>query len=203
MEANEYNERFKKIILDMTQEEFQNYSNNNRGPLKYIEGKIDSIIEDSINDFSEEELVEQIYKRTSKKGSYQENISEIGKIIKSEELFKSKGELIKFAKYLNLDINNKQSYKIILKKISSHIYLNKGHYANKYEYYIKDNNEYLLEPEVIKDKLVEIYRCRARNDMKSIARILNIETSEDEGAEEIRKKVINCIIKDKLRKIKN
>ncbi|EPZ55754.1 hypothetical protein H477_3114 [[Clostridium] sordellii ATCC 9714] len=39
--------------------------------------------------------------------------------------------------------------------------------------------------------------------MKSIARILNIETSEDEGAEEIRKKVINCIIKDKLRKIKN
>ncbi|MDU5021913.1 MAG: hypothetical protein E6269_15325, partial [Clostridiales bacterium] len=68
---------------------------------------------------------------------------------------------------------------------------------------IKDNNEYLLEPEVIKDKLVEIYRWRARNDMKSIARILNIETSEDEGAEEIRKKVINCIIKDKLRKIKN
>ena len=190
MESNEYNERFKKIILDMTQEEFQNYSNNNRGPLKYIEGKIDSIIEDSINDFSEEELVEQIYKRISKKGSYQESISEIGKIIKSEELFKSKGELIKFAKYLNLDINNKQSYKIILKKISSHIYLNKGHYANKYEYYIKD-------------KLVEIYRCRARNDMKSIARILNIETSEDEGAEEIRKKVINCIIKDKLRKIKN
>ncbi|GKZ04548.1 hypothetical protein ANS017_12170 [Paraclostridium bifermentans] len=39
--------------------------------------------------------------------------------------------------------------------------------------------------------------------MKSIAKILNIDTKEEEGAEDIRKKVINCIIKDKLSKIKN
>lgn len=39
--------------------------------------------------------------------------------------------------------------------------------------------------------------------MNTIARILNIETEESEDAEDIRKKVINYIIKDKLSKIKN
>ena len=38
--------------------------------------------------------------------------------------------------------------------------------------------------------------------MKSIAKILNIDTKEEEGAEDIRKKIINNIIKQKLKKNK-
>ncbi|WP_219631920.1 hypothetical protein, partial [Burkholderia pseudomallei] len=94
-------------------------------------------------------------------------------------------------------------YKILLKKVSTNIYENKDYYNKKYIYYTKKNSTYILEPEKIKNYLIENYKSRARNDMKSIAKILNIDTKEEEGAEDIRKKVINCIIKDKLSKIKN
>ena len=99
--------------------------------------------------------------------------------------------------------NNYVDHIHALKQIANHIYLNKDYYNKKYVYYFKDDNDYVLEPENIKTHLIEEYRSRARNDMKSIARILNIETNESEGAEDIRKKVINCIIKDKLSKIKH
>ncbi|MDU1539094.1 MAG: hypothetical protein E6902_05690 [Paeniclostridium sordellii] len=202
MESREYNEDLKKIILDMTQEELQR-SASNKGAMRYIEGKVNSIIDDSLNEFNEEALDIQKYKKIIKKGSCQESFNDIGKLIKNEEIFKSKLELIKFAKYLQLEVNKKQSYKSILKQIANHIYLNKDYYNKKYVYYFKDDNDYVLEPENIKTHLIEEYRSRARNDMKSIARILNIETNESEGAEDIRKKVINCIIKDKLSKIKH
>ena len=38
--------------------------------------------------------------------------------------------------------------------------------------------------------------------MKSIAKLLDVEIDEDEGAEDIRKKIINNIIKQKLKKNK-
>jgi hypothetical protein len=202
VESRGYNEDLRKIILDMTQNELQN-STSNKGALRYIEGKVNSVIDESINEFQDEPEDIKNYKKVIKKGSYQESISDIGKLIKNEELFKSKLELIKFARYLKLEVNKKQSYKAMLKKVSNHIYINRDYYKTKYVYYIKDNNEYILEPENIKTDLIENYRSRARNDMKSIAKILNIETDEDEGAEDIRKKVINYIIKDKLIKIKN
>jgi hypothetical protein len=202
VESRGYNEDLRKIILDMTQNELQN-STSNKGALRYIEGKVNSVIDESINEFKDEPEDMQNYKKVIKKGSYQESISDIGKLIKNEELFKSKLELIKFARYLKIEVNKKQSYKAILKKVSNHIYINRDYYKKKYVYYIKDNNEYILEPANIKTYLIENYRSRARNDMKSIAKILNIETDEDEGAEDIRKKVINYIIKDKLIKIKN
>lgn len=202
MESRKYNDDLKKIILDMTQEELQK-SLSNKGSFRYIEGKVSSIIDENLDEFNDEKVNVQVYKKVIKKGACQENITEVGKIIKSEELFKSKAELIKFARYLNLGINNKQSYKLIIKKLANHIYLNKDEYNQRYAYYFKDDKEYVLEPENIKMQLIETYKSRARNDMKSIARILNIETNEDEGAEDIRKKVINCIIKDKLSKIKN
>ena len=202
MESRGYNEDLRKIILDMTQNELQN-STSNKGALRYIEGKVNSVIDESINEFEDESEDIKNYKKVIKKGSYQESISDIGKLIKNEELFKSKLELIKFARYLKLEVNKKQSYKTTLKKVSNHIYINRDYYKTKYVYYVKDDTEYILEPENIKTNLIENYRSRARNDMKSIAKILNIETDEDEGAEDIRKKVINYIIKDKLIKIKN
>lgn len=202
MEHIEHNEDLKKIILDMTQKEFRN-STSNKGILRYIEGKVSSVIDESINEFHDEDLSVQTYIRTIKGGAYQQNINEIIKIIKSEEIFKSKAELIKFARYLGMKVNSKQSYKLILKKVSNYIYENKDLYNKKYIYYTKEKNTYILEPEKIRNCLIENYKSRARNDMKSIAKILNIEIEEEEGAEDIRKKVINCIIKDKLSKIKN
>ncbi|MBZ6005214.1 MULTISPECIES: hypothetical protein [Paraclostridium] len=202
MEPIEHNEDLKKIILDMTQKEFQG-STSNKGALRYIEGKINSVIDESISEFHDEDLNVQTYIKTLKRGAYKQNISEIAKIIKGEEIFKSKAELIKFARYLGMNVNAKQSYKILLKKVSTNIYENKDYYNKKYIYYTKKNSTYILEPEKIKNYLIENYKSRARNDMKSIAKILNIDTKEEEGAEDIRKKVINCIIKDKLSKIKN
>lgn len=201
MEPIKHNEDLKKIILDMTQKEFQN-STSNKGVLRYIEGRVDSVIDESINEFHDEDLNVQTYIKTIKIGAYQQNINEISKIIKSEEIFKSKAELIKFARYLGMNVNSRQSYKLLLKKVCNNIYENKDLYNKKYIYYTKENNTYILDPEKIKSCLIENYKSRARNDMKSIAKILNIETKEEEGAEDIRKKVINCIIKDKLSKIK-
>lgn len=202
METRDYKEDLKSIVLDMTQKELRN-STNNKGVLRYIENRISSSIDESINELKDEQSCIQVYKKVIKRGACQENINNIGRLIKSEELFKSKNELIKLAKYLDLEINTKQSYKIILKKITSHIYANKDYYDKKFVYYTRGEETYILEPEIIKEQLIEEYKSRARNDMRSIAKILNINTSECDGAEEIRKKVINCIIKDKLGKIKN
>lgn len=202
METRDYSEDLKSIILDMTQEELRN-STNNKGALKYIESKISSSIDELINELKDEESCFQVYKKVIKTGACQDNINDIGKLIKSEELFKSKNELIKLAKYLKLEIKTKQSYRIILKKITNHIYINKDYYDKKFVYYTRGEQAYILEPEIIKEQLIEEYKSRARNDMRSIAKILNIDTSESDGAEEIRRKVINCIIKDKLGKIKN
>ncbi|WGX76703.1 hypothetical protein QJS64_06415 [Paraclostridium bifermentans] len=135
MEPIEHNEDLKKIILDMTQKEFQG-STSNKGALRYIEGKINSVIDESISEFHDEDLNVQTYIKTLKRGAYQQNVSEIVKIIKGEEIFKSKAELIKFARYLGMSVNSKQSYKILLKKVSTNIYENKDYY-NKNIYTIQ------------------------------------------------------------------
>ena len=58
-------------------------------------------------------------------------MSSIAKIIKQEEKFKSKNELVKFAKYLGINANMKNSYNQILRKVSSHIYTNREFYNKK------------------------------------------------------------------------
>ena len=135
-----------------------------------------------------------------KQATYQENMSGVAKVIKKEALFKSKNELVRFAKYLGIDINLKSSYKQIIKKVSKHIYSNRNTYARKYVLYKRGEDEYIIEPEKIKTELVESYRSKTREDMKSIARLLDLDVKEEEGAEDIRKKVINYIIKDRLGK---
>ncbi|MGL5507332.1 MAG: hypothetical protein ACRDB0_05455 [Paraclostridium sp.] len=202
MEPKGFKEDLKKMILDMTQKELQNYVSQ-KGSTKHIEGKLDKIIESNIEEIKQDIGNTRVYTSVLKKGSYQNSINEITKVIKNEEIFKSKGELLKFARYLNLEVNQKQSYKILLKKVSTHIYNNRSRYSKKYIMYKKGTQEYALEPDKIRTQLVESYKSKARNDMKTIAKILDIKTEEYEGAEDIRKKVINYIIKDKLSKIKN
>lgn len=202
MEPKVYKDDFKKMILDMTQKELQNYVSQ-KGSTKHIEVKIDKIIEANIEEIEKDLGNIRVYTIILKRGSYQENINEVAKLIRSEEILKTKVELLKFAKYLNIEVNPKQSYKLVLKKISNHIYNNKSRYSKKYVIYKKGNEEYALEPYKIRNELVEGYKSKARSDMKTIARILDIKTEENECAEDIRKKVINYIIKDKLSKIKN
>ena len=75
------------------------------------------------------------YLKVLKNGSYQENMVSIGKMIRNQELFKTKRELIKFAKYLGLNVSPKNSYSQILKKVSKHIYANRSKYSKKYVFY--------------------------------------------------------------------
>jgi len=196
-----YKENLKRMILEMAQEEISNYASQ-KGVQKYFEGNIDKIINENIKNYLEDISINKLYSKILKIGSSQVNTQSVAKVIKSEELFKSKNELIKFAKYLEININGKSSYTQILKRISNYIYSNRKEYSKKYIYYKNGSNEYILEPEKIKLDLIESYKSKTRNDMKSIARLLDLNVEDDEGAEDIRRKVINYIMKEKLTKKK-
>ena len=201
MEERVYKENLKRMILEMTQEEISSYSSQ-KGVQKYFEGNIDKIINENIKRYLEDISANKIYSKILKRGSSQENVQSVAKVIKSEELFKSKNELIKFAKYLGINVNVKSSYTQTLKRISNYIYSNRKEYSEKYVSYRRGNEEYILEPEKIKLDLIESYKSKTRNDMKSIARLLDINVEDEEGAEDIRRKVINYIMKEKLTKKK-
>ena len=201
MEDRVYKENLKRMILEMAQEEISNYASQ-KGVQKYFEGNIDKIINENIKNYLEDISVNKLYSKILKIGSSQVNPQYVARVIKSEELFKSKNELLKFAKYLEININGKSSYTQILKRISNYIYSNRKEYSKKYIYYKNGSNEYILEPEKIKLDLIESYKSKTRNDMKSIARLLDLNVEDDEGAEDIRRKVINYIMKEKLTKKK-
>lgn len=201
MEDRVYKDNLKRMILEMAQEEISNYSSQ-KGVQKYFEGNIEKIINENIKNYLEDISMNKIYLKILKIGSSQVNVQSVAKVIKSEDLFKSKHELIKFAKYLGVNINIKSSYTQTLKRISSYIYLNRKEYSEKYIYYKVAGNEYILKPEKIKSDLIESYKSKTRNDMKSIAKLLDINVEDDEGAEDIRRKVINYIMKEKLTKKK-
>ena len=197
MEERVYKENLKRMILEMAQDEISNYSSQ-KGVQKYFEGNIDENIKNYLDDIS----VNKIYSKILKRGSSQENVQSVARVIKSEELFKSKNELIKFARYLGINVNAKSSYTQTLKRISNYIYLNRKEYSEKYVLYRNGDEECILEPEKIKLDLIESYKSKTRKDMKSIARLLDINVEDEESAEDIRRKVINYIMKEKLTKKK-
>lgn len=197
MESRYYKDDLKDMILDMAHKELGNLLSQ-KGAQKYFEGNIDKVINDYIKKISKDSNVNKTYLKVLKKGAYQENMVSVAKILRSQELFKSKGELIKFANYLGVKVNKKNSYSQILKKVSKHIYTNRGSYSKKYVFYKRNSQEYVLEPEKIKKDLIESYKSKTREDMKSIAKLLDIKIIEEDSAEDIRKKVINYIIKEKV-----
>lgn len=199
MDERGYKDDLRKLILDMAQKELDSYVSQ-KGVQKYFEGNVDKIINENIKKFNQGIGVNRVYSRVLKNGSNQESISIIARSIKGEELFKSKNELVKFAKYLGINVNMKSSYNQILRKVSSHIYSNRNAYDKKYISYKRGREEYILEPEKIKTDLVESYKSKTRNDMRSIAKLLNINVEEEDGAEDIRRRVINYIMKEKLSK---
>lgn len=201
MEERVYKENLKRMILEMAQDEISNYSSQ-KGVQKYFEGNIDKIINENIKNYLDDISVNKIYSKILKRGSSQENVQSVARVIKSEELFKSKNELVKFARYLGINVNVKSSYTQTLKRISNYIYLNRKEYSEKYVLYRNGDEECILEPEKIKLDLIESYKSKTRKDMKSIARLLDINVEDEESAEDIRRKVINYIMKEKLTKKK-
>ena len=201
MEERVYKENLKRMILEMAQDEISNYSSQ-KGVQKYFEGNIDKIINENIKNYLDDISVNKIYSKILKRGSSQENVQSVARVIKSEELFKSKNELVKFARYLGINVNAKSSYTQTLKRISNYIYLNRKEYSEKYVLYRNGDEECILETEKIKLDLIESYKSKTRKDMKSIARLLDINVEDEESAEDIRRKVINYIMKEKLTKKK-
>lgn len=199
MEQRGYKEDLRNIILDMAHKELENYVSQ-KGAQRYFEGNVDKAINENIKKISQGIGVNSVYSRVLKTSSYQENISSIAKTIRKEELFKTKNELVKFARYLGVNVNMKTSYNQILRRVSSHIYSNKNTYSKKYVSYKRGQEEYILEPDKIKEDLIESYKSKTREDMRSIARLLDISVDDEDGAEDIRKKVINYIIKEKIAK---
>ncbi|MFR2571703.1 MAG: hypothetical protein ACLS90_08500 [Clostridia bacterium] len=173
-----------------------------KGAKKYFETNVDKVIDENIQKVRTRKDNQNLYLKILTYGSYQDNIVSIGKLIKKQELFKSKQQIYNFARYLNLNVNKKLSYNQMLKIISKYIYDNRDLYSSKYVIYKRANNEYVVEPNVVKEDLIKSYKSKTREEMQTIAKLLDVDINENEGAEDIRKKIINNIIKDKLRKHK-
>lgn len=201
MESRTYKDNFRNLILDMVQQELENYVSQ-RGAKKYFETNVDKVIDENIKKIRTRKDNENLYLKILTYGSYQDNIVSIGKLIKKQELFKSKQQIYNFARYLNLNVNKKLSYNQMLKIISKYIYDNRDLYSSKYVIYKRANNEYVVEPNVVKEDLIKSYKSKTREEMQTIAKLLDVDINENEGAEDIRKKIINNIIKCKLRKHK-
>ena len=201
MESRTYKDNFRNLILDMVQQELENYVSQ-RGAKKYFETNVDKVIDENIKKVRTRKDNENLYLKILTYGSYQDNIVSIGKLIKKQELFKSKQQIYNFARYLNLNVNKKLSYNQMLKIISKYIYDNRDLYSSKYVIYKRANNEYVVEPNAVKEDLIKSYKSKTREEMQTIAKLLDVDINENEGAEDIRKKIINNIIKDKLRKNK-
>ena len=201
MESRTYKDNFRNLILDMVQQELENYVSQ-RGAKKYFETNVDKVIDENIKKIRTRKDNENLYLKILTYGSYQDNIVSIGKLIKKQELFKSKQQIYNFARSLNLNVNKKLSYNQMLKIISKYIYDNRDLYSSKYVIYKRANNEYVVEPNVVKEDLIKSYKSKTREEMQTIAKLLDVDINENEGAEDIRKKIINNIIKDKLRKHK-
>ena len=199
MDERGYKENLKKIVIKLAQEDIKNYASQ-KGIMKYVESNVEKVIEKNIKEYNIEQSSNVKYLKVLKRSSNQDTIIKIAKSIRMEDDFKKKTELIQLANYLNLKVNKKQSYNQILRKIASNIYINNKGYTDNYVLYRKEEKEYYLDPEKIKMELLENYKSKTRNDMKSIAKLLNIELEEENSAEEIRKKVINYIIKEKISK---
>ena len=201
MESRTYKDNFRNLILDMVQKELDNYVSQ-RGAKLFFEANVDRVIDENVQRVQTRKNNENMYLKMLTYGSYQENLISIGKLIKKQELFKSKQELYNFAKYLNLNVNKKLSYNQMLRMISKYIYDNRDLYSSKYVIYKRANNEYVVEPNIVKEDLIKSYKSKTREEMQTIAKLLDVDINENEGAEDIRKKIINNIIKDKLRKHK-
>lgn len=198
MEDRNFKDDLKSVLLSAFENELNNYVSQ-RGIQKYFDVNIDKIISENIKRLDNDKRL--IYKKVLRKGSEYIKISSIANIIKSEPLLRDKNELIFFGKYLNMNFNKNISYNQILKRISRYIKKNREEYSKKYFIYRIKDEEYAIEPNFIKEEILNRYKKKTKNDMISIAKLLNINISTDDNAENIRRKIISFIVKEKLKNI--
>lgn len=196
MDERGYRDNLKKIIFSMLDKEVNNFVSQ-KGLQKYLNGNLDKIINKNLGNINGNE---KVYSKVLKRSSEQLKISSIAKIIKNEKILRDKKELIDFCRYLKININTKSSYNQILKKVCRYIHQNKESYSKKYVFYKRGDDEYILEPQIIKEEALKSYKEKTRNDMISIANTLNVEIDDSLETEQIRKDIIKFIIKEKIRK---
>jgi len=197
MESTINKDELKKMILDMAHKELKGYTSQ-KGSGKYFEGNLEKIIDKNISKFKSLENKKKIYSRILNECSNQKNSTAIIKTLKRENLFRTKKELFEFSKSIGVEVHGKLSYSNLMRRVSNHIFLNKNFYSDKYILLKRGEDEYLLEPKLIKEELIESYKSKTRGDMKNIAKMLNIDTDEESSAEDIRRKIINSIVRDKM-----
>ena len=106
MESRYYKDDLKDMILDMAHKEIENYVSQ-KGAQKYFEGNVDKVINNYIKKISRDSNVHRTYLKVLKNGAYQENMASVAKMIRNQELLKSKTESIKFANYWGVGVNHK------------------------------------------------------------------------------------------------
>lgn len=197
MDERRYKENLKKTILEMVESEMNN-AKNKKNIRKYCESNLDRVVEKVLDKMDLESEI--IYLKILKKASEKEKPSVIIRFLKSQSVLRSRKQIVDFAKYLDIELKSSYSYNQIIVKVAKNIYLNKNMCSRNYAYYRKDNKDYVLEIDKVKDELIKEYKLKTKNDILSIAKIVGIEIDENENLESIRRKIINHIIKEKLKK---
>lgn len=197
MDERRYKENLKKIILEMAESEMNN-AKNKKNIRKYCESNLDRVVEKVLDKMDLESEI--IYLKILKKASEKEKLSVIIRFLKSQSVLRSRKQIVEFAKYLDIELKSSYSYNQIIVKVAKNIYLNKNMCSRNYAYYRKDNKDYVLEVDKVKDELIKEYKLKTKNDILSISKIVGIEIDENENLESIRRKIINHIIKEKLKK---
>lgn len=197
MDERRYKENLKKTILEMAESEMNN-AKNKKNIRKYCESNLDRVVEKVLDKMDLESEI--IYLKILKKASEKEKLSVIIRFLKSQSVLRSRKQIVEFAKYLDIELKSSYSYNQIIVKVAKNIYLNKNMCSRNYAYYRKDNKDYVLEVDKVKDELIKEYKLKTKNDILSISKIVGIEIDENENLESIRRKIINHIIKEKLKK---
>ena len=197
LDERRYKENLKKTILEMAESEMNN-AKNKKNIRKYCESNLDRVVEKVLDKMDLESEI--IYLKILKKASEKEKPSVIIRFLKSQSVLRSRKQIVDFAKYLDIELKSSYSYNQIIVKVAKNIYLNKNMCSRNYAYYRKDNKDYVLEIDKVKDELIKEYKLKTKNDILSIAKIVGIEIDENENLESIRRKIINHIIKEKLKK---
>jgi hypothetical protein len=196
---NNYKKDLKNILMELAQKELQSYVAK-KGTLKYVEQNVDKVINQNLKKLSKSLNTNNVYDRLIEKCAYQDNIHDIMRIIRNEKHLRSKSEIIKLAKYLNISVTNKNSYKIITKKIAHHIHRKRDHIIRGYSLYEERGIDRVLDPEEIRYELINEYKSKQRESLESVANSFDIDVYEDESEEDLKRRIISYIIKEKIRK---
>lgn len=196
MDERRYKENLKKTILEMAESEINN-TKNKKNIRKYCESNLDRIVEKVLYKMDLESEI--IYLKILKKASEKEKLSVIIRFLKSQSILRSRKQMVDFSRYLDIKLKSSYSYNQMVVKVAKYIYLNKNMCSRNYAYYRKGNKDYVLEIDKVKDELIKEYKLKTKNDILAISKIIGVEIDENENLEDIRRRLINHIIKEKLK----